>query len=107
MDYAYLQEETIESEDEFAEERSASVSMTILVMFETLCESVWAYTVRAKGVASDPWLPDKLAQDLATVGVANARIVVKTDTEPAIVDLRKAVGASRGGTPTGYDDSFE
>ena len=71
MDYAFLQEDTVETEDEFEEGRSASASMTILVMFETLCESVWAYSVRAKGIASDAWLPDKLAQDLATVGVAN------------------------------------
>ena len=33
------------------------------------------------------------------------RVLIKTDTEPAIVDLQRAVGASRGGTPTGYDDS--
>ena len=105
MDYAFLQEEVVETEDEFTAEGMARVSMTILVMLETLCESVWAYSVRAKGYAADPWLPGKIANDLATVGVADTRIVIKTDTEPAIIDLRKAVGTSRGGTPTGYDDS--
>ena len=105
LDYAFLPEEVVESEDEFTAEGMARVSMTILIMVETLCDSVWAYSVNAKGYASDPWLPGKIASDLATVGVADTRIVIKTDTEPAIVDLRKAIGASRGGTPTGYDDS--
>ena len=105
LDYAYLQEELIEEEDEFTAEGSVRSSMTILVMLETLCESVWTYAVHAKGVVSDPWLADKLAKDLATAGVANCGIVVKTDTEPAIVDLRNSLAASRGGTPTAFDDS--
>ena len=57
MDYAFLQEEIVEMEDEFQSSTSASLSMTILVMIETLCESVWAYSVHAKGVLSDAWLP--------------------------------------------------
>ena len=57
MDYAFLQAEIVEEEDEFQADSAARVSLTILVMFETLCDSVWAYTVAAKGVASDPWLP--------------------------------------------------
>ena len=61
--------------------------------------------MHAQGVLPDAWLPGKIANDLATVGVANTRIVIKIDTEPAIVDLRRAVAASRGGMPTGYDDS--
>ena len=105
MDYAYLQEEVVEIEDEFKTETTATMSLTILVMIETLCESVWVYTVNAKGVLSDAWLPGKIATDLATVGVANTRIVFKTYTEPAIVELRRAVGESRGGTPTGHGDS--
>ena len=105
MDYAFLQAEIVEEEDEFQADSAARVSLTILVTFETLCDSVWAYTVAAKGVASDPWLPGVLARDLATVGVAHTRIVLKTDTEPAIVDLRRAVGDKRGDAATGYDDS--
>ena len=105
MYYAFLQEDFEEEEGEFQSESAARVSLTILVMFETLCDTVWAYTVSAKGVQSDPWLPGKLASDLATVGVANTRIVIKTDTEPAIVDLRRAVGESRGDAPTGHDDA--
>ena len=99
LDYAYLQEETFELTDEFKEEANVRTSMTILIMMETLCNSVWAYTVHKKGVQADPWLPGKLTKDLATAGMAGTRIIVKTDTEPAIVDLRNAIADHRGGAP--------
>ena len=105
MDYALLEEEIVDMEDEFQSLTSASVSMTILVMIEISCNSVWAYAVHVEGVLSDAWLPGNIANDLTTVGVATTRVVIKTDTGPAIVDLRRALGASRGGTPTGDDDS--
>ena len=44
MDYAYLQEEVVEIEDEFKTETTATMSLTILVMIETLCESVCGST---------------------------------------------------------------
>ena len=105
LDYAYLQDEVIEDDGEFSTSDVVKLSMTILIMFETLCESVWVYAVQAKGFASDVWLPRKLANDLATVGVGNTRIIVKTDTEPAIIDLRKELASAREGTPTAFDDS--
>ena len=105
LDYAYLQDEIIEEKDEFTSGGAVRTSMTILVMLETLCESVWVYTVNAKGVAADKWLPGKIANDLTTVGMGNTRIVVKTDTEPAIVDLRNSLSEARDGIPTGFDDS--
>ena len=41
-----------------------------------------------------------MANDLATVGVGNTRIIVNTDKETAIVDLRNELAATRVGTPT-------
>ena len=38
----------IENEDEFDESGVAKISMTFLVMVETLCESVWAYAERER-----------------------------------------------------------
>ena len=105
LDYAYLQEETIEEEEEMSIGTVVTASMTILVMIETLCRSVWTYAVHAKGTSQDHWLPGKIADDLATVGVGASRVVLKTDTEAAIVELRRAIGRSRGESPTGYDDS--
>ena len=105
LDYAFLQDEVITDETEFSESGTAQMSMTILVMLETLCDSIWAYATRGKGVASDPWLPKRIAGDLETVGLANVRVVVKTDAEPAIVDVKHAVAEIRGGTPTGQEES--
>jgi len=105
LDYAFLQDEVIENDDEFDETGVARISMTFLVMVETLCESVWAYATNAKGFASDPWLPKKIHNDLVTVGLGVTRIVMKTDNEPAIVDLRREVSRVREDAPTGFEDS--
>ena len=49
LDYLFLQDEVIENDDdEFDESVVAKISMTFLVMVETLCESVWAYATNAK-----------------------------------------------------------
>ena len=87
MDDAFIHGYAIEFEYEFKRETNASVDMTILVMFDTLCESDWPYPVRARGMILDSWLPGKIANHLATVGVVNTRTVIKTDTAPAIVKL--------------------
>ena len=105
LDYAFLQDEVIEDNGEFGESASVSTSMTMLVMVETMCDSVWTYATNAKGYASDPWLPKKLQSDLTTVGMGLVRIVVKTDTEPAILDLRREMAKGRGDAPTGFEDS--
>ena len=107
LDYAFLQDEIVEDndDDEFKYAGVVSLSMTLLVMYESLCESIWTYAVNAKGFASDPWLPKKLHNDLTTVGMGHIRIVVKTDTEPAILDLRREMTKSRGEAPTGFEDS--
>ena len=47
----------------------------------------------------------KLANDLATVGVGNTRIIVKTDTEPTISDLRNELAATRVGMPMAFYNS--
>ena len=84
LDYAYLQDEVIEDSDEFAETGTVGQSMTIMVMLETLCGSVWAYATSGKGYAADPWLTKRIHSDLMTVGMGLIRIIIKTDTEPAI-----------------------
>ena len=66
LDYANLQDETLEDDNELKQDGSVRVSMTILVMLETLCESVWAYAVSTKGYMSDLWLPGEIANDLTT-----------------------------------------
>ena len=105
LDYAFVQEEIIEEVDEFEHSESVQKSLTMMVMWESLCDSVWAYAVQGKGVMSDPWLPSKIAEDLSTAGMPNSHIVLKTDTEPAIVEVRREIAKSRKEAPTTFDDA--
>ena len=105
LDYAFLNDEVLEINEGNGQEEGVAMTMTLLVMIETLCDSVWCYATNGKGHASDPWLARKLHQDLATVGVGATQIVIKSDTEAAIVELRREVTKSRGDAPTGFDDS--
>ena len=50
MDYCFFTEDVDAKEDnEHVESVQAKVSLTVLVMAETLCRSVWAYAVSVKG----------------------------------------------------------
>ena len=57
------------------------------------------------GVMSDPWFPGQIAKDLASIGVADTRIVFKADTENSIVEVWRAVAIARGNVPMGCDES--
>ena len=105
LDYAFLQDEVIEEDSEFEQAGAVGISMTLMVMMETLCGSVWAYATSGKGFAADPWLPKRVHLDLVTVGMGHGRIIVKTDNEPAILDVRKAIAGNRGDAPTAFEDS--
>ena len=65
---------------EHVESVKATISMTVLVMVETLCRSVWAYAVSQKG-AADALVADQIVEDLEVVGLTGERIIVKTDQE--------------------------
>ena len=47
----------------------------------------------------------KIANDVTTVGAGNTRIVIKTDTEPAIVDLRNTIVKTHRAVASGFDES--
>ena len=93
IDYCFLTEKVKAQENEHVEEVKASISMTILVMIETMCRSIWAYAVESKG--SDAWVAEQMVDDLETVGLANERIIIKADQEAAITDLQKTVAKLR------------
>ena len=90
-----------EDDNEFDKTGLVNLSMTFLVVVETLCESFWAYDTNAKGFASDPWLPKIMHNDPVTVGVGVTRVIMKTGNEPAIVDLGREVLSIRDDAPTG------
>ena len=77
MDYFFLKENVRRVANEHIENEEAAVSLTCLVFKETMCDSVWAYALRSKSVAEDPWVADQIVDDLTTVGLAKDRIIVK------------------------------
>ena len=80
--------------------------MTILIMKETQCGSIWCYTVGHKGGVLEPWLPKQIIHDLATVGIGNERIGIKSDQESNITALANEIARLRGGSAgTALDES--
>ena len=80
MDYCFLTEGVKKTEDSNAKVETAKTSLTVLVMTETECKSIWAYAVEVKG-ASDPWIVEQIVEDLETIGLTEERLVLKTDQE--------------------------
>ena len=63
MDYCFLTEDVVSKDVEHESSTKSRVSMTVLVMAETLCRSVWAYAVTTKG-AGEAWVADQITEDL-------------------------------------------
>ena len=104
MDYALLTENEVTSSDETGESSAAPGEaiesdddcMTVLVMQESQHRSVWAYPVEKKG-ATEEWLSAQILDDLETVGLQGEKIVLKSDQEPAIVDVARDISRARQG----------
>ena len=105
MDYGFIKEDQTTTEDEHGEAVVAKVCMTILVMVETLCNSVWAYAIEGKGAASTDWLAPRIVEDMGTIGMAKERIITKSDQEPAIVQLQHEVARLRKDAGTAIENS--
>ena len=79
------------------------------MMKETMCGSVWAYTLQSKSVSEDPWIADQLVDDMCTIGMARERVVIKSDQEAAIVELQTEIAKRRNyadyGIGTGLENS--
>ena len=93
MDYCFLTEDVTGKESKHKEEVKANVSMTVLVMSETLCRSIWAYAVRSKG-ATEAWMVEQIVEDLETIGLSNERIILKAD-RPRIVHNGRATSCGK------------
>ena len=104
LDYCFFQEDLKPEDVEEKNTASDKMTMTVLVMLETLCHSIWAYTVRSKG-ASEAWVAEHIVEDMETVGVTEERLIVKADQEISITDVQKAVVKLRSGYGTAIDQS--
>ncbi len=104
LDYCFLQEGMAAKATEHDEETMAKMSMTVLVMVETLCHSIWAYAVASKG-ATEAWVSEQIVEDLETVGLANERLITKADQESSITDVQRSIAKARKGYGTAIEQS--
>ena len=104
MDYMFLTDRgvTSKSEDVIGE------CMTLLVVKDFLHKSIWVYPAEGKGVVKSEWISYMLHDDMATCGMDNSMIVVKSDQEPAIKEMQAELAKRRreaGATGTILENS--
>ena len=104
MDYGYLHEEESETREEHGKSTEVKTSMTAMVMLETMCSSVWAYAIDAKGGSTLDWFAKQVVEDIETVGLNKEQISTKSDQEPSIVQLQKEIARLRGDAGTGIEN---
>ena len=89
LDYCFFQEGVTTKTTDNEDATKIEVSLTALVMVETLCHSVWAYAVSSKG-AAEAWVSEQIVEDLETIGLAQERIITKADQEASITDVQRS-----------------
>ena len=100
IDYAFM----IDNGDLCTKEEMGRVGWdktkdTVLVSEDLAIGGIRAHLVSAKG-NGDPWIAGKIKDDIEEFGYGGAPVRVKSDQEPAIVDVQRAVVAKRGNAPT-------
>ena len=71
----------------------------MLVSEDLVTGGIRAHLVSAKG-NGDPWIAGKIKDDIEEFGYGGALVRIKSDQEPAIVDVQRAVIAKSGNVPT-------
>ena len=85
MDYMYLSERA-------KDEKDSNHNPPNLVVADHRFGRVWAHRVPNKGIwGNAEWVPKRIIQDLANNGMQNARIQVKIDQEPAMINIQTAM----------------
>ena len=85
MDYMYLSERT-------KDEKDNNNNPPQLVVVDHRFGRVWAHRVPNKGVwGKAEWVPKRIIQDLINNGMQNIRIQIKTDKEPAMINIQTAM----------------
>ena len=72
---------------------------TVLVSEDLATGGNRAHLVSTKG-NGDPWIAGMIKDDIEEFGYGGAPIRIKSDQEPAVVDVQRAVIAKRGNAPT-------
>ena len=76
-------------------EEQGGDTIPILAIFDNKCKAIWALPVESKGVNEEAvkWMIDRIDE----AGYAGQKVVLKSDQEPAILALKRAVAVSREG----------
>ena len=73
---------------------------TVLVSEDLATGGFRAHLVLGKKETENPWIARKIKDDIEEFGYGGAPVRIKSDQEPAIVDVQRAVIAKRGNAPT-------
>ena len=97
IDYTFFTQNGAKKAEDLTEEEKIdeSKARTVLVMKDSLVESIFAYVVSKKGATHEEWLAQQMLDDLDSLGLNRARIVMKSDPEKAIEDVKKDVSRRR------------
>ena len=97
LDYTFFTQSGAKRAAELTEEEKndETKAKTVLVMKDSLVEAVFAYVVGKKGAANEEWLAVQMLDDLDSLGLNRARIIVKSDQENAIEDVKKDMSRRR------------
>ena len=68
---------------------------TVLVSEDVATGGIRAHLVSTEG-NGDPWIAGKIMDDIEEIGYGGAPVRIKSDQEPAIVDVQRAVIGKRG-----------
>lgn len=94
MDYMHISDHGVTNKiDEIPE--NIDETITMLVLKDAWHKSIWVYPVEGKGVTAAQWLPDRVKADMASSGLDNCMLVVKSDQEPAIKELQEEIARQR------------
>ena len=104
MDYCFLTEDVSGKDGDHEVGEKAKTSLTVLVMTETMCRSIWAYACESKG-SGEQWIIEQILEDLETIGISEERIILKTDQESSMTDIQKAIAKARAGHGTALENS--
>ena len=85
MEYMYLHERK-------GKYKESTHNPPHMVMIEHTKGRCWAYRVPNKGIMDDAhWFPERMVQDLDNAGMRHTKIQLKSDQEPAIVSVQRAI----------------
>ena len=100
MDYCFMTDNAeMLTKKEMEQAGWERVKDTVIVCDDRRTGGVRAHLVCAKG-ASDAWVAGKIKSDMEDFGYGGVPIRLKTDQEPAIVDLQRAIISKREGAVT-------